>query len=283
MPVFTNLPPFHQAPAGTQNITVPVNGLVTLTAGNYGNILVRKNGKLLFSGGGTFSMKNLNTTNGAKLLFNASTEILITGKFDTDVNCYVGPSNGSTINASDIVFYVAGINGNNGNLGAIPKAAQVGLNNVIFANFYVPNGTLWLRGSSEATGSLIGKDVIVGLNVKVSQESAFDGSSLAKLGSWQNNQGDPFSQVPEQFELSQNFPNPFNPSTVITWQLPMDSHVTLKVYDVLGNEITTLVNEEKQAGVFEVEFSASDLSSGVYFYKIEAGDFVQTKKMVLLR
>lgn len=96
--------------------------------------------------------------------------------------------------------------------------------------------------------------------------------------------------IPIKYELLQNYPNPFNPSTIITWQLPMDSHITLKVYDVLGNEIATLVNEEKNAGVYEVEFSASSISSGVYFYRIEAtpnrgqtGDFIQMKKMILLR
>ena len=72
----------------------------------------------------------------------------------------------------------------------------------------------------------------------------------------------------KSFTLEQNYPNPFNPSTVISYQLPVSSDVTLKVYDVLGNEVATLVNEEKSAGSYEVEFSADGLTSGIYFYKL---------------
>ena len=86
-----------------------------------------------------------------------------------------------------------------------------------------------------------------------------------------------------QYGLEQNYPNPFNPSTKIKFSIPEIGHVTLKVYDVLGNEIATLVNEEKQAGSYEIKFDATQLSSGIYFYKLQAGDFVETKKMILLR
>jgi hypothetical protein len=89
--------------------------------------------------------------------------------------------------------------------------------------------------------------------------------------------------TPKEFVLYQNYPNPFNPNTVISYQLPVSGNVTLKLYDVLGNEITTLVNEEKQAGVYEVEFDGSSLASGMYLYKLQVGTFVQTKKMILLK
>ena len=85
------------------------------------------------------------------------------------------------------------------------------------------------------------------------------------------------------FCLLQNYPNPFNPSTKISWQLSVGSWQTLKIYDVLGNEIATLVNEYKPAGKYEVEFSAASLPSGVYFYQIQAGSFINTKKMILLK
>lgn len=88
---------------------------------------------------------------------------------------------------------------------------------------------------------------------------------------------------PTSFELSQNYPNPFNPSTKISWQSPISSHQTLKIYDVLGNEVATLLNEVKPAGIYEVEMNAANLSSGVYYYKLQAGSFVETKKMLLLR
>jgi hypothetical protein len=89
--------------------------------------------------------------------------------------------------------------------------------------------------------------------------------------------------IASEFKLEQNYPNPFNPSTVISYRLPVTSNVTLKVYDVLGNEIATLVNEEKPVGEYEVEFEGTGLPSGIYFYQLKAGSFIQTKKMVLLK
>jgi len=96
--------------------------------------------------------------------------------------------------------------------------------------------------------------------------------------------------VPEKFELYQNYPNPFNPTTKIKYSIPVaDAYyasttmVTLRVYDVLGKEVATLVNKEQSAGSYEVEFKANNLTSGVYFYKLRTGSFVETKKMVLLR
>jgi CubicO group peptidase (beta-lactamase class C family) len=89
--------------------------------------------------------------------------------------------------------------------------------------------------------------------------------------------------MPSTFKLGQNFPNPFNPSTKISWQLPIRSQVTLKVYDVLGNVVVTLVDEEKEPGYHSIEFNGSNLSSGVYFYQLRAGNFVDTKEMVLVK
>jgi hypothetical protein len=90
------------------------------------------------------------------------------------------------------------------------------------------------------------------------------------------------------FSLAQNYPNPFNPSTMISYQLPVGGDVTLKIYDILGNEIATLVNEYKPAGRYQIEFNSHsgkvrNLTSGVYFYQIKAGEFIQTKKMILLK
>ena len=89
--------------------------------------------------------------------------------------------------------------------------------------------------------------------------------------------------VVTEYNLSQNYPNPFNPSTKISWQSPISSHQSLKVYDVLGNEVATLVNEFRNAGSYEIEFNASTLSSGIYFYRLSDGSFIQTKKMILIK
>jgi hypothetical protein len=99
------------------------------------------------------------------------------------------------------------------------------------------------------------------------------------------------NHLPKEFRLFQNYPNPFNPNTKISWQSPFGSHQTLKVYDLLGNEVATLVNEFLPAGAYEAEFDASQLSSGIYFYRFQAIDpgtssgqgFVETKKMILMK
>jgi hypothetical protein len=95
---------------------------------------------------------------------------------------------------------------------------------------------------------------------------------------------------PADFELSQNYPNPFNPSTMITYTIPgvistegRNPKVSLKVFDILGNEVATLVDEEKSSGRYEVSFNAAGFASGVYIYRLMSGTFVETKKMVLLR
>jgi hypothetical protein len=89
--------------------------------------------------------------------------------------------------------------------------------------------------------------------------------------------------IPTSFDLAQNYPNPFNPSTIIRWQSPIASHQSLKVYDILGNEVATLVDEFKPAGNYEVEFNSENLASGVYIYRLQTAEFTETKKMVLLR
>jgi len=89
--------------------------------------------------------------------------------------------------------------------------------------------------------------------------------------------------IPTVFKLEQNYPNPFNPSTKIKFAVPEKSNVLLKVYDILGSEVVTLVNKEMDAGWYENDFNAAGLSSGVYLLRMEAGSFVNTKKMILLR
>ena len=89
--------------------------------------------------------------------------------------------------------------------------------------------------------------------------------------------------IPTEFLLLQNYPNPFNPSTKISWQSPVGSHQTIKVYDILGNEVATLVDEFKTAGSHEIEFNSENLASGIYIYRLQTAEFTQTKKMMLLR
>ena len=89
--------------------------------------------------------------------------------------------------------------------------------------------------------------------------------------------------LPSELTLAQNFPNPFNPSTTIKYSIPITSTVVIKIFDILGNEIETLVNEEKPAGTYELTWNAASLPSGVYFYRIKTGSFVETSKMILMK
>jgi hypothetical protein len=89
--------------------------------------------------------------------------------------------------------------------------------------------------------------------------------------------------TPNQYSLEQNYPNPFNPTTTISYSIKEKGLVTLKVFDILGNELKTLVNEEKEVGSYKIEFSAASFASGIYFYTIQAGEFSSTRKMILLK
>jgi len=89
--------------------------------------------------------------------------------------------------------------------------------------------------------------------------------------------------VPKNFELSQNYPNPFNPTTTIEYSIPKDANVSIKIFDVLGKEVATLVNEQRSAGTYIINWNASNFSSGLYFYRITAGEFTDTKKMFLVK
>jgi hypothetical protein len=95
-----------------------------------------------------------------------------------------------------------------------------------------------------------------------------------------NETGNP---LPTEFSISQNYPNPFNPTTTITYTIPEASRVNLKVFNILGEEVATLVNEEKSVGNYQVNFDASKLASGMYIYTITAGNYTATKKMMLLK
>jgi hypothetical protein len=100
---------------------------------------------------------------------------------------------------------------------------------------------------------------------------------ISGIGIWNQN------EIPEKFFLSQNYPNPFNPKTTIRFSIPKTSYIELKVYDVLGREVKTLVNENLNTGNHKVDFDGSKLESGTYFYRLIAGDFIKTKKMMLVK
>lgn len=139
----------------------------------------------------------------------------------------------------------------------------------------------------------LSKNVFAGGEVTISINALEQGSAIVSQ-LWIKETGKGFSAqqidnlIPSAYALEQNYPNPFNPSTTIRYALPNDANVTLKVYDITGREVATLVSEQKKAGTYEIRFDARNgsgriLSSGVYFYQIRAGEYVQTRKFVLLK
>lgn len=122
------------------------------------------------------------------------------------------------------------------------------------------------------------------LNYNYSLIDSYDNeTSLAKRGFIEKTLTLNGNEIVKSYALAQNFPNPFNPLTTIRYQLPKDGLVTLKIYDILGSVVKTLVNEEKVAGKYEVYFNASSFASGVYMYKLNVNDYIDTKKMILLK
>ena len=91
------------------------------------------------------------------------------------------------------------------------------------------------------------------------------------------------SEIPTEFALMQNYPNPFNPSTTIRYDLPKATHVTLKIYDIMGQQVAELVSQKHNAGVYEIVWNAKGIASSVYFYHITAGDFTSVRKLILMK
>ncbi len=174
LPVFDTLPPFVAEPprAGAPDIFVPIGGSTVLPPGDYGNLRVRFGGTVIFTGG-IYNIRHIDAGLATNLLFDAASEIRVADKFSIDADSFLGPNTGAAVGASDIIFYVAGINGTSGTLGAVPKAAKIGIDAEAHANFYVPNGTLWLRAGSNVFGAFLGRDVNVGVGAQVTLDSFF--------------------------------------------------------------------------------------------------------------
>ncbi len=122
-----------------------------------------------------------------------------------------------------------------------------------------------------------------GYNNMMDMNPSETGLYLKKLINLQTGVEDKSGLNGNYFVLSQNYPNPFNPATVISFEIPSRNFVELKIYDLLGREITSLVNEEKDAGKYSIRFNGNSLASGVYFYKLTSGNYSQTKKLILMK
>jgi photosystem II stability/assembly factor-like uncharacterized protein len=160
---------------------------------------------------------------------------------------------------------------------------------------FINNNIGWIVGDEEgeikksADGGLTWVNQSTGVNIRLNSIFFLDESTGWAVGENGTILSTLFGSSVEEFEkpnkylLYQNYPNPFNPVTTITYQIPQTEFVSLKVYDILGREVATLVNEEKPAGSFEVQFTGNGLTSGIYFYQINAGEHSETNKMILMK
>ena len=195
---------------------------------------------------------------------------------------------------SDLDFYNCLIEG--GKEGFTGRIFTGDYENCIDADpLFVSSNDFHLQNTSPCIGSAI-DSILVGSTMYYCPPNDFEGNTRPfpvgtnpDIGAYENSLGNPvgveenLSVHPTEYSLYQNYPNPFNPSTTIKYAVPKLSFVTIKIYDLLGSEVATLVNEEKPVGTYELNWNAANLPSGVYFYRLQAGSFVETKKMILIK
>jgi hypothetical protein len=140
----------------------------------------------------------------------------------------------------------------------------------------------FLNPSGNQNGEAFGLFVALADGNVVELPQLFGDAAQNSINKVMNENGEELTTV-TSYGLQQNYPNPFNPSTRIKFSIPQSEFVSLKVFDILGNEVATLVNEQRAPGAYEVSFDAGNLASGVYVYTLTAGDFVQTRKLMLMK
>ncbi|MGK9477659.1 CARDB domain-containing protein [Melioribacter sp. OK-6-Me] len=181
------------------------------------------------------------------------------------------------------------------NPGVVYNAFPIDTDVSLTGPFFI--GIEWLSGVDDQFG-LVTDSANEGANAKRAWEKWSDGTYHDINSAWQNLDIDLWiaavlsttteikvitNELPQGYILSQNYPNPFNPITKIKYAIPHNAYVTLRIYDVLGNEVKKLVSESQNAGYYEVEFDGSNLASGIYFYRLEAGNYFATKKLIIVK
>jgi hypothetical protein len=208
-------------------------------------------------------------------------------RFNTQTNTWSTLGTGSSNGVSGSVFALAVVGNEVFVGGTFTQAGGVSANGV--ARFNTQTNTWSTLGTGSSNGvsgsvfalAVVGNEVVVGGNF--TSAGGVSANNVARWNSGTSRVEQLSPTAPKTFLLEQNYPNPFNPSTTIRYQLPVASEVKLEVYDVLGKKIATLVNERQSAGSYQVVWNASGLSSGTYFYRLQAGTFVETKKMIMVK
>lgn len=172
LPVFSSLPALQTGTPNATDVNVGTSGTRTLAPGTYRDLIVGRKGVVTFTGG-VYVFRSIQLNREVKLLFSAPSTIQVQQRMLSGVFTTIQPGAGSTATAATIVFHVAGINGTGGGITETPKSVEIGTDNIVSANIYAPNGTLWLRDRTAASGAFLGKHVRVGPDVQVTLNSAW--------------------------------------------------------------------------------------------------------------
>ncbi|HJP31884.1 MAG TPA: FlgD immunoglobulin-like domain containing protein [Candidatus Latescibacteria bacterium] len=287
-PLFTEaeLPEFVSGVPGTAVIDVSQGGTESLTPGAYDLVKVRKNGSLTLEAG-EYSIREFDAGDFTTTYFEGPTQLLVKERFQVSKQSVFGPDPQSQISATDILVYVEGINGINGNVGSTPKAAKIGLGARLQANVYAPNGTVYLRQNSNSTGAFIGKWVIVGIGAEVTGRNGWTSApaskSLAPILS------DLAARMSPRQDLQHgSFPNPSNPATLIHFSVNQRTSVRLTIYNALGQRVATLMDDVVESGQHRVRWDGVDargrhVATGVYLYRLATFAGAATGRIVLMR
>ncbi|MEM8486341.1 MAG: T9SS type A sorting domain-containing protein, partial [Bacteroidota bacterium] len=287
LPVF-EFPAFQTGTPTDDVLIVQKNQTVSIDADAYGHILVRQNGTLILTGG-EYDVASLTMYRGSEMRYEAAGAMRVAGRVETQKSVDIGPADASVADASTFVLYVEGMNGENGGLFEKPAAVDLGKSAEVQVNIFAPNGSIVMNELVTATGAFLAKDVWLERNVSITLDShwAADMSqatvAAANAGSDELLLEQTAAALPEEYALTQNYPNPFNPTTTIPFSLPEAGHVTLKVYDMLGRLVDTLVDREMNAGYHNAAFNARSYPSGAYIYRLEVNNFASVKKMMLVK
>lgn len=158
------------------------------------------------------------------------------------------------------------------------------MQNITSVKFMTLSGDLTIMQSSDSISFKVlksGRFVVKGIGIKGSENVSISPEYIINADPTSRRSG--ANGLPHSYELHQNYPNPFNPVTIIKYQVAEFSHVQIKVFDLLGREVDSLIDEEKMAGNYEVVFNADDLPSGIYFYWMRSNEFSSIKKMILIK
>lgn len=283
-PQFVNLPPLADASPGTQDISVRRNQPQTLAAGDYDKIEVKERGELTLSGG-VYNVRELELKERAKILCAAGVEIRISEELELDERSSIGSTADGNVAASQIVIIVSGNGGGHGHGHDDHNEVKLGQNSTVSANLFALGRQLTVKQGADLTGAFWAQSIKVENDVTLTLDSRYaitGGGSMAK-STLSDSPDDQVAGLPTTMALQQNYPNPFNPTTTISYSLPQASTISLKVYDIRGRLVESLVEGYQTAGYHRVQFGNNQLSSGTYLYVLQAGDFREVKRMVFLK